>query len=695
MTSNEHSPERKANRLIHETSPYLLQHAHNPVDWYPWGDEALERARNEDKPIFLSIGYSACHWCHVMEHESFENQAIADFLNRHFISIKVDREERPDLDDIYMTAVQMLTGSGGWPMTVFLTPDLQPFFGGTYFAPDERYGRVSFPTLLERIHDLWTRRREDVLKSAQEIAGAVVGHASARLPSGDQPTRDLLDHAAHELEQTFDPVHGGFGDAPKFPPSAALDLLLRQYVRTGSPPLLKIVVSTLGGMGRGGIYDQLGGGFHRYAVDARWLVPHFEKMLYDQALIVPVYLSAFQVTRDSFCERVARATLDYILRDLRDPAGGIHSSEDADSEGREGKFYVWSRGELMESLGTEVGEWFCAFYGVSETGNFEGANILHVAVDPKTFAESRGWSNEELEERLADAKSTLLAIRSRRARPHRDDKVIVAWNGLAITALARGAQVLRDARYGDAAVAAAGFIRDTMMPGGDLFRVYRDGKISQPGYLDDYACFAHGLVDLYEATFDPEWLALADRLAERMAELFWDPEAGNFYFTSDRHTHLLARSKPGHDGSEPSGNSVAAAALQRLGVLLDRSDYLDKAEAIFRAYQPVMQRMSRGMLNMLCGLDHHLSPRCEIALAGDRKDAGTRALLDIVHQTYVPNKVVALADGQGAGPIRMPLLEGKQCVNGRAAAYVCSHFTCREPAVSPQQLREQLESVRR
>jgi len=468
---------------------------------------------------------------------------------------------------------------------------------------------------------------------------------------------------------------------------------MRQYARTGNPQALKMVESTLDHLARGGIYDQLGGGFHRYSVDEKWLVPHFEKMLYDQGLIVPMLLDAYQLTGKPLYESTARATLDYLLREMQDPSGGFHSSEDADSEGREGAFYLWSHDQVMELLGAD-GEWFCAYYGITPEGCFEGENILHVPVSAEVFAEARQWPVDHLLERLAIAKRKLLEVREQRLRPPKDDKMVAAWNGMAIWALARGAQVLKDAGYARAAVRAAEFIRERMICEGDLYRVFRNGEVAQPGYLDDYALLIHGLGELYEATFAPEWLALAQSLIERLIALFWDSQAGNFYYTSDQHRHLLTRLKPSRDGVEPSGNSVAVWCLQRLGILLDRRDYLEKAESILRAYRALMLQHPQSWSNMLWGVDFHLGPRVEIALLGDPEEAGMHELLEVIYQRYLPNKVMALSDGGRRVPGNIPLLAGKQRRAGQATAYVCAHFTCRTPATSPAVLRDQLAAGR-
>jgi len=683
----------RTNRLIDESSPYLLQHARNPVDWYPWGEEALARAREEDKPIFLSIGYAACHWCHVMEHESFEDEGVADFLNRHFICIKVDREERPDLDDIYMTAVQMLTGAGGWPMTVFLTPDLKPFFGGTYFPPDDRYGRPGFKNLLSRMVDIWANRRADVLKSADEIANGLMGRSMPKRAPG-AIGEDLIENAVRELERSHDVQWGGFGGAPKFPPSGSLALLLRHYRHTGEQRALDVACHTLDRMASGGLYDQLGGGFHRYSVDERWLVPHFEKMLYDNALLSQVYLEAYQVTGRSSYRRIARETLEYAARDMRDEAGGLHSSEDADSEGVEGKFYVWTPDEIEEVLGKEDAELFCGYYGVTSGGNFEGKNILHVPQADEAQAKKRGLEVEALRSRLAGMREKLLAKRAGRVRPGKDDKVLTSWNGLMISAFARGAQVLEEKRFGRIAAEAAAFVLGHMMRNGQLLRSYRKGKTRQPGFLDDYAFFATALLDLYETSFESKWLEAAASVADQLVEAFWDEEEGSFYFTSQAHHDILTRVKPTFDGAEPSGNAMSTLLLFRLARYLDRADYRDKAERVLAHYASMLREAPRAFMNMLCAVDYCLRPDHEIAIVGSPDDRATHDLLAVVYARFLPNRILALLEPDGAGeggvaPL-IPLLQGKRMVNGRPTAYVCRNFACQEPVTSADELERVL-----
>jgi len=695
----------RTNRLADETSPYLLQHAHNPVNWYPWGKEALERAKKENKPIFLSIGYSACHWCHVMERESFEDPKTAEILNRHFIAIKVDREERPEIDEIYMTSVQMMTGRGGWPLSVFLTPDLKPFFGGTYYPPEDRHGMPGFKKVLNAVAKLWRDRHDDVTHNAEQLVRALRDFASHEPSDSGMPDGSVLVRASALLWREFDPRWGGFGNAPKFPPSGAIAVLLRQHSHTGEEPLLEMATVTLDRMAHGGMYDQLGGGFHRYSVDAHWLVPHFEKMLYDNALLTRVYLEAWQATNKDLYRRVATETLDYVLRDMADPAGGFHSAEDADSEGEEGKFYVWKEGEIKAVLGEEDGRRFCEYYGVSEEGNFEGHNILHVPRDPGAPVRGEDASQKQVMTRLKPLRRKLLAERDKRVRPGKDDKVLAAWNGMMISALARGYQVTGDDRYLRAATRAADFVLREMVRDGVLLRTYRGvggpddrGSSKLPGYLDDYAEMAGGLIDLYEAGFDRRWLQAADDLAGKMVADFWDQQDGGFFYTSAAHKNLLVRMKPFHDAAVPSGNATATLVLLRLSQLLDREGYRSKAETALRSIGDRVRAQPRNYLNLLCSLDFHLNPTKEIAIAGELESDDTARFLQIIHGRFLPNKILALVEPSGieSEPIGkwIPLLSGKSMMAGKTTVYVCENFTCKQPVNDPATLKAMLDSVR-
>jgi uncharacterized protein YyaL (SSP411 family) len=625
-----------------------------------------------------------------MERESFEDPDVAKVLNAHFISIKVDREERPDLDEIYMTAVQMMTGSGGWPLNVFLTPELKPFFGGTYFPPEDRYGRPAFRKVLERIAEVWSGNPQQVLHDAEALTRAIRDHAELRAPPTGALDASALSKAVAELEQTFDSRWGGFGGAPKFPPSGAIAVLLRQYRHTREPRLLEMATLTLDRMAYGGMYDQLGGGFHRYSTDGQWLTPHFEKMLYDNALLAQAYLEAWQATGRELYRRVATEILDYVRRDMTDPRGGFHSAEDADSGGVEGKFYVWSPDQVEKVLGKEDGAFFCEYYGVTQGGNFEGHSILNVPREPAAFAREKGISPEDLEGRLAPLRDQLRKARDGRVRPGKDDKVLAAWNGMMISAFARGYQVLGEERFLKAAERAADFVMDNMVSDGLLLRAYRGqssepqaGMSKLPAYLDDYAEMANGLLDLYEATFDLRRLEAAEDLSRKMVADFWDEENAGFFYTSADHKHLLVRTKPFYDGAVPSGNSTATLVLLRLSKLLDNAGYCEKAEAVLTATRDMMSARPRAYLNLLCAADFHLHPTREIAIVGRRDAADTRRFLDTIHGRFIPNKIMALTepDGPAAGTAkeRIPLLAGKTMLSGKATVYVCENYACKRP----------------
>jgi uncharacterized protein YyaL (SSP411 family) len=597
------------NRLIHETSPYLLQHAHNPVDWYPWGPEALGKARREEKPLFLSIGYRACHWCHVMERESFESEEVARVLNEQFVSIKVDREERPDLDEVYMLATQLMSGSGGWPMSVFLTPDLKPFFAGTYFPPDDRYGRPGFKHLLLQLADYWKNRREEVIQAANRAALALSQYSSLQGEEGEIGP-DLVQGAVQAMTRDFDPKWGGFGGAPKFPPSMRLTLMLREYRRTQDEGLLRVVNTTLDRMARGGMYDQVGGGFHRYSVDEYWLVPHFEKMLYDNALLAPVYLDSYGTTGNEYHARIGREVLEYVLREMTDERGGFYSTLDADSEGHEGKFYLWSPEEVDAVLGAEDGALFCRVYDITPRGNFEGKNIPNlIERSVEERAAELGMEPAALWQRLDPLRERLREARSHRVWPGLDDKVLTSWNGLMIRAMAAGYRVLGEERYRAAAERAAEFVLTTLQQDGRLLRTYRNGQARLNGYLEDYSFMAVALLDLHEATGEARWRSEAERLVEAMNTNFWDARQGGYFYTSHDHEALIARMKSNEDGAIPSGNSMAALALVRLGIggRADRSDYLEKAGRVLSSYAEVMRRAPAAFANMLLAADLYLA----------------------------------------------------------------------------------------
>jgi len=692
------TPERThkhTNRLAHETSPYLLQHAHNPVDWYPWGEAALRRAKEEDKPILLSIGYSACHWCHVMERESFENEETARIMNDHFVCIKVDREERPDLDEIYMAAtVAMNNGQGGWPMTVFLAPDQRPFFAGTYFPPEDRYGRPGFPAILLRVAELWGSDRASLLQQGANLTEHL-RRQTASMPAQAVGT-EAIDEAATILAREFDPVHGGFGAAPKFPPSTALSLLLRVHRRTGDSSWLKLVRTTLDGMAKGGMYDQVGGGFARYSTDERWLVPHFEKMLYDNALLAKIYLEAYQVTKEPLYRRIAAEILDYEIREMASPEGGFFSSTDADSEGEEGKFFVWTPDEVKAILGGEEAERFSAYYDISEPGNWEGKNIPNTPRPLELVASRLGIPPERLQVSLDSSRKKLYEARKKRIPPGLDDKILTSWNGLMIGALAEGARVLGNPVYRDAAQRAADFILKTLRTSdGRLLRTYRAGKAHLNAYLDDYAYLCEGLLDLYEAGGSERYLATAMELAGRIMSDFAAEDGGGFFNTSRDHEHLILRQREGYDGAVPNANASAAMAMARLSFHFDREDFRKAAASVVSAYGAVLDRYSRAFCKLLAVADFLLEGPIEIAVVGTPGEAAHEALRSAVDRHYLPNRMMAHLDpgGESKGRLTLPLLEGKNLADGKAAVYLCHHFTCQAPITDPSGIGPALEAL--
>ena len=682
-----------ANRLASETSPYLLQHKDNPVDWYPWGEEALKRAREEDKPVLLSVGYSACHWCHVMERESFEDDETARMMNEHFVNVKVDREERPDIDSIYMAAVQALTHHGGWPMTVFLTPDGAPFYGGTYFPPIPSRGMPSFQQILLSVVDAYENRREEVLQNAQAVRDYLQASTAAVMPEAESAGIELLDRAAGALLSQLDRRFGGFGGAPKFPQAMNLEVLLRHHHRTGERSALDGVELTCRQMANGGIYDQLGGGFSRYSVDAYWLVPHFEKMLYDNALLSRLYLETYQATGDAFYRRIAEETLDYVLRDMTSEEGGFYSAEDADSEGEEGKFYVWTPGELETVLDPEEASLAARYWDVTERGNFEGKNILHVARPPEAVADEFGLSSEELWARIATIRAKLFAVREERVRPGRDEKILAAWNGLMLRSFALAARVTGRGDYREAAIENATFMVEKLKEDGRIHRSYKDGRARFNGYLEDYAMVADGLVALYEATFETRWLVEADALLDAVSELFWDEEKRAFYDTPADHEELVTRPRDVYDNATPSGTSVATEVLLELALFLDRSDYRQRAEDVLDELAGGMEKVPSGFGRLLCALDLSISETREVAIVGDPEAPDTRDLLETVYAGYLPNKVVAGRgpDDDEAGGL-IPLLAQRPAREGKATAYVCVHYACQTPTTDPQELSRQLDT---
>jgi uncharacterized protein YyaL (SSP411 family) len=678
------------NRLQSETSPYLRQHADNPVDWYPWGEEAFARARAEDKPVLLSVGYSACHWCHVMAHESFEDAPTAALMNARFINVKVDREERPDVDDIYMSAVQALSGRGGWPMTVFLLPDGRPFYGGTYYPPEPRYGMPSFTQVLDAIHDAYANRRGDLLQAAAQLTGtldrAVLGIGGLERDL----TADLLDQSVSRYAQRFDARFGGFDGAPKFPQPMNLEFLLRQYKRTGDAQTLHMVTHTLEQMARGGIYDQIGGGFARYSTDARWLVPHFEKMLYDNAQLSRVYLHAWQVTGDADFRQIAEEVYDYILREMTAPEGGFYSATDADSEGEEGKFFVWSLDEVEALLGDDAPV-AVELYGITRGGNFEGHNILYLPNDAATAAERLGMDGDAFSAAVARIKDALYAARTQRVAPGLDDKVITAWNGLMLASLAEGARILGRGDYQAAALRAGEFIRDRLMTGGDrLLRTYKDGQSKLNGYLEDYAAVIDGFLELYQLTFDDAWFTLARRLADRVLAHFSAGEGG-FYDTSDDHEALIVRPRNVQDNAVPSGTGLMHVQLLRLAAYTGDPRYDDAARASLRLLANALREYPHAFGVSASAVDMLVSGVQELALVGDPAGADMQALLDVVSGAYRPNLVVALTPSDVAATHGViPLLDVRSRRDGRATAYVCQHFACQLPVTAPDALAAQL-----
>ncbi len=709
------TPPTGSNHLAGEKSPYLLQHQHNPVEWYPWGEVAFEKARREHKPIFLSVGYSTCHWCHVMAHESFENPAIAKLMNESFVNIKVDREERPDVDRVYMTYVQATSGSGGWPMSVFLTPDLKPFYGGTYFPPEDRYGRPGFPTILQRLAEAWKNDHEKVVGAANEAIKALSEYTASGPAQNGAAGKEALALGLNQLTRSFDDELGGFGGAPKFPRPVSLNFLFHVVAREGldnrdGKAALGMALLTLQKMADGGMHDHLGGGFHRYSVDKFWHVPHFEKMLYDQAQLACSYLDAFQVTHDAAYERTTRDILDYVRRDMTDASGGFYSAEDADSllekgkpEHAEGAFYVWTKEEIVRVLGEDAAGVFNRVYGVDAEGNapngsdpqgeFHGKNILiqrlSIADAAKFFRQSEG----DMAAGLAASRRKLLDVRAGRPRPHLDDKIITAWNGLMISAFARGAQILDDAEYLASAQKAARFIREHLWKNGQILRSYRQGASEVGGFCDDYAALTQGLLDLYEADFDVAWLQWAVELQKKQDELFLDSEHGGYFSVTKDAPNILLRVKEDYDGAEPSPNSVSATNLLRLAQITGQEDYAARARATIGAFADQLSRAPTALPQMLVALGTSLAKPRQVVIAGAAGDPATRALLREVHAHYVPNKIVLLADG-GAGQRwlaeRLDFLKTVGPIQGKPAAYVCQDFVCQLPTSDVGKLKELL-----
>ena len=703
------------NRLAHEKSPYLLQHAHNPVDWYPWGEEAFAKARRENKPIFLSVGYSTCHWCHVMAHESFESEEVAAIMNREFVNIKVDREERPDVDRVYMTFVQATTGGGGWPMSVWLTPDLKPFVGGTYFPPDDRYGQPGFKNVLQRLAAAWKQDHEKIAGQGTKIIEALREAQTAESGAAERIDTKILDAAYEQFSRSFDARDGGFGSAPKFPRPVTLNFLSRFYARNPSSEAgkraLEMDLVTLRKIAAGGMHDHLGGGFHRYSVDRYWHVPHFEKMLYDQGQLAVAYLDAFQITQDRQFESVARDILDYVARDMTSKEGGFFSAEDADSlfeHGKpghgEGVFYVWTKKEIDAALG-DAAEIFIFHYGVQSHGNasegsdpqdeFRGKNIL---IERHTIAEAAHHfrkSADTVHDLLKQSREKLFVIRSKRPRPHLDDKIIAAWNGLMISAYARAAQVIDEPRYLESATRAAAFIRTRLWDESKktLYRSYRDGRSDVEGFADDYAFVTQGLLDLYGASFDIEWLKFAIELHETQDRLFFDEKSGGYFSTSGKDTSVVLRMKDDNDSAEPAASSVAALNLLRLAQIRGEKQWQERAERTIGAFHTTLSRFPSAMPQMLVALDFSASKPRQIVIAGKKDAPETKALLAEVHRHFLPKTIILLADnveGQKYLGEKIEAIRAMSAVNGKPAAYVCENFTCKAPVTDSNQLVELL-----
>ena len=675
------SANKPTNRLIDETSPYLLQHAHNPVAWYPWGEEALTKAEAEGKPIFLSVGYSACHWCHVMERESFENEQTAALMNELFVNIKVDREERPDLDAIYMDAVQAMTGQGGWPMSVFLTPDGRPFYGGTYYPPEPRYGMPSFGQVLRSVANAYATDRDKVVGQADRLT-EMLNRTGVIEASGNDLSTATLDEAVTQLQQHFDSEDGGFGDQPKFPQPMTLDFLMTQ----ADDDALYMAELTLFKMANGGIYDQLGGGFHRYSVDRYWLVPHFEKMLYDNAQLLRSYVQAWQITGRPLYRRIVEETIDYVLREMTAPAGGFYSTQDADSEGEEGKFFVWTPTEIESVLGPQIAALFQDYYGVTPSGNFEGKNILNVVKTLEETADRFSASRADAEQALIIGRTTLFDVREQRVKPARDEKILTEWNGLMIHTLAACATALDHDGALAAAERAADFILTNMrQEDGRLYRGFKDGQARFNAYLEDYAAFIRGLQALYAATFDLRWLGEAQALLDIMYAEFHDAERGGFYQTGVSHEALVVRRKDFIDNAIPSGNSMAAEALLQTTALLGNQEHRQEAARIFLLMEAAMARQPTGFGRMLGALDQYLAPSMEIAIVGDPEDEATQALLHEVRKRYLPHAVVALKKPDEES--LLPVFEGRGMVDGKPTAYVCENYVCQLPVTTPEELR--------
>jgi uncharacterized protein len=674
--------QKRTNHLVNETSPYLLQHAENPVEWYPWGDEALTRARTEDKPILLSIGYSACHWCHVMAHESFENKETARLMNQYFINIKVDREERPDLDTVYMEAIQSITGGGGWPLTVFLTPEGKPFYGGTYFPPEDRHGLPGFQRVLVAVSNAYRNRSNQVKQASLQIINALNTRTFSKTTLDTLKT-DILENAYFGIRQNFDRENAGFGEAPKFPQPMVLEFLIRYYLRSHEKDALAMVTSTLEKMAMGGIYDQIGGGFHRYSTDSHWLVPHFEKMLYDNALLSQIYLHAYLVTKTTLFRRIVEETIDYVLREMTSPQGGFYSTLDADSQGEEGKYYLWSIDEVKNTLGNETASIIGDYYGITDGGNFEGRNILYIP----------GNLQREEPGILSQAKNLLLKERDKRVKPGRDEKILTTWNGLMLSSLAQAANILHREDYLDAAITNGSFLLSLMTPEGYLMHMCKDKQGKIAGFLEDYSLVIEGFIDLHQATFQGKWLQEAIRLTNIMVKTFWDESTGMFFDTGKWHQPLFIRPRNILDGAVPSGASSATSTLLKVSRLTNDEHY---EEISVRSLQNIGDNLSRLPLmfgNWLCALDIYLTSPQEIAIIGPRNNTATQDLIGVLLSNWNPNRVIAAIDPGDFKPFTdIPLLKNRYMIDNRPTVYLCERHSCRMPVNNPDLLGDQLIS---
>ena len=687
------SPENKLkkskyNHLINEKSPYLIQHADNPVDWYPWGEKAFKKARDMNKPVFLSIGYSTCHWCHVMAHESFEDPEIGSLMNEVFVSIKVDREERPDLDNIYMTVCQLMTGTGGWPLTIMMTPDKKPFFAGTYFPKENMYGRVGLKDIILNVKDIWDKKPDEISDSTDKIMDAL--QKISRTSSGNELDENILDNTYKSLSDSFDDIHGGFGIAPKFPTTHNLLFLLRYWKRNQNERALNMVKETLDSMRNGGIYDHVGFGFHRYSVDQKWLVPHFEKMLYDQAIIAMAYIEAFQATGEEKYRDTAQEIFEYVLRDMQSPEGGFYSAEDADSEGVEGKFYTWTKDEIYKVLGEEDTKFVSKVFDITDEGNFSeetsqektDSNILHLENSLDEISDTLGIKKEDINRKIEKIRKTLFNAREKRIHPHKDDKILTDWNGLMISAISKGAQVFSDEKYLKAAIHSADFIIDNLYENSRLLHRYRDGEAAIKANLDDYAFFIYGLLDLYEASFDLKYLEFAIELNNTLLNHFWDSENGGFYFTPDDGEEILVRKKESYDSAIPSGNSIQMLNLLKLSKITENEEFKHKAVEIEKAFSKDVIMAPMAYTQFIVAIDFKLGPSYEIVIAGTPDNKDTNMMLNSIRSHYIPNKTVVLRPPNDEASKILELinsLEFKKQENDKSTAYICSDNTCKAP----------------